>query len=499
MLLMEHLREDCAHNQQMLALVRPTDWSLVPADVYDLVAIGGGTAGMVASAGAAVLGARSAMIERSLMGGDCLVTGCVPSKALIRAAHAAHEARAASRFGIETTVKVDFGKVMDRLRKVRADVAHDDSAQRFADRGVEVLFGHAKFTGPNTLELDGRPIRFKRAVIGTGARPFVPPIPGIDEVGALTSDSLFELEKAPGRLLVLGGGPIGCEIGQAMSRLGCHVTIVEMQESLLPLDDPRAGAVVADAFSEEGIEVRVGAKCVGMRRDGDIVVVELEGSEDVRCDKVVVAVGRRPNTEGLGLEAAGVDFDRRGVTVDKYHRTSNKRIYAAGDICSPLKFTHAAYAQAEYAVFNTLFPVWFNARDRVMPRVTYTDPEVAHVGPSHSELQAMGDAIYTVEVAAAEIDRFKLDGHTRGFCRVHLKRGSDRIIAATIVSDDAGELIAELGLAITKGLGLTAIGDTIHAYPTRSELVRKVADAYNFSRVTPRVRWWLAWWLRLLR
>jgi len=495
-----HLREDCEHNRQMVSLVRPRDWGeLARGDTYDLVAIGGGTAGMVASAGAAILGANAAMIERSLMGGDCLVTGCVPSKALIRAGRAAHAARTASRFGIRTEVEVDFGKVMDRLRQNRAEVARDDSAAHFADRGVHVLFGQATFTGPDSLELDGRPVRFKRAVIATGARPLLPPIAGVEEVGALTSDTLFELESAPRRLVVLGGGPIGCEIGQAMSRLGCEVTIVEMQPSLLPRDDPKAGSVLAEAFAAEGITVRVGVSCVELRRDGEDTVVRLEGAEDLRCDKVLVAVGRSPNTEGLGLEAAGVDYDVTGVTVNKYHRTSNRRIYAAGDICSPLKFTHAAYAQAEYAVFNALFPVWFNARDRVMPRVTFTDPEIAHVGLSHAELVALGDRVHTVEVAAASIDRFKLDGATRGFAKVHLARGSDRILAATVVCDGAGELIAALGLAMTKGLGLAAVGDTIHAYPTRSELIRKVADAYNLTRITPSVKWALGSWLRWLR
>ena len=484
----------------MLTLVRPADWGEVArVETYDLVAIGGGTAGMVASAGAAILGAQSAMIERALMGGDCLVTGCVPSKALIRAAHVAHEARNADRFGIETTVSVDFAQVMDRLRKTRAGIAHHDSAQGFADRGVHVLFGTARFTGPDTLDLDGRTVRFKRAVIATGARPFVPPIPGIEDVGALTSDTLFELEESPNRVVVLGGGPIGCELGQALSRLGCGVTIVEMQPSLLPHDDPEAGRLIAEALAEEGVTVRTGAKCVSLSRRGEDIRVQLEGAEDVLCDKIIVAAGRRANTEGLGLDAAGVDFDQAGVKVDKYQRTSNSRIYAAGDVSSPMKFTHAAYAQSEYAVFNALLPVWFNARDRVMPRVTYTDPEVAHVGMSYAEIEALGDGVHTIRVDVAHVDRFEVDGRTRGFVKVHLKKGSDRILAATIVADAGGELIAQLTLAMTKGLGLSAIADTVHAYPTRSELIRKVADEYNLTRVTPTMQWALKTWMRWLR
>ncbi len=495
-----HIREDDPLNQQMLALVRPADWGeIASTEVYDLVAIGGGTAGMVASAGAAILGAKSAMIERALMGGDCLLTGCVPSKALIRAAHTAHEARTAERFGIKTTVEVDFVQVMKRLRQVRAEIARDDSAQTFADHGVHVLFGEAKFTGPNTIDLDGREVRFKRAVIATGARPFVPPIPGVEEVGALTSDSVFELEESPGRVVVLGGGPIGCELGQSMSRLGCKVTMVEMQATLLPRDDPDAGAIVQHAFADEGIDVRTNAKCVGLEWKGDDILVRLEGAGDLLCDKVIIAAGRRPNTEGLDLEKAGVDYDRRGVKVDKYQRTSNSRVYASGDVCSAMQFTHAAFAQSEYAVFNALFPVWFNARDRVMPRVSYTAPEVAHVGISHADIEALGDGVHTIVVQASAIDRLKVDGAKRGFAKVHLKKGTDRILAATVVCDGAGELIAELGLAMTKGLGLAAIGDTVHAYPTRSELIRKVADAYNQTRIGPNVQRAIRWWLSLLR
>jgi len=283
-----------------------------------------------------------------------------------------------------------------------------------------------------------------------------------------------------------------------MNRLGVQITLVEMQRSLLPLDDPDAGSIIEDALGEEGVRVLTGVRCVGLERVGDGVRVRLDGADDVLCDKVLVSVGRAPNIEGLGLEAAGVDFDRAGIQVDRRHRTTNRRIYAAGDVCSPMKFTHAAYAQAEYAVFNALFGLRFNARDRVLPRVTYTDPEVATVGPTHDELTRLGTAIHTIEVPASSIDRLVVDGHTSGFARIHLKAGTDRIVGATLVCEGAGELIGEVALTMTKGLGLSAIADTVHAYPTRSELVRKAADAYNLERVTPGLRDLLRWWYRIL-
>ena len=488
------------HDRQMLALVRPKGWNRrLRDDVYDLVAVGGGTAGMVASAGAALLGARSAMIERALLGGDCLVTGCVPSKALLRAAHAAHAARKARDFGIDTSVDVDFGKVMERLRATRAQIAHNDSAQAFTDRGVDVIFGQATFTGPRSLEVDGRPVHFKRAVIATGGRPFLPPIPGIDGPHVLTSDTLFQLTEAPAHLVVIGGGPMGCELGQAMGRLGVRVTVIEMTNQLLPREDPDVSRVMREVLEGEGISLRLNTRVSALSPTKDGLSVRLDNAEEISCEKVLVAAGRVPNVEGLGLEKAGVEVDSRGIQVDQNMRTRNRRIYATGDVASAEKFTHVAYAQSEYALFNALFPVWFNAAARVAPRVMYTEPEVAHVGLDARAIAAMGDAVQTFEVPATEVDRLVIDGDARGFAKIHVRRGTGEILACTIVCPAAGELIGEVGLAMTRRLGLGAIGDTIHAYPTRSELVRKLADAYNEQRLTPRIRRLLKAWFSLLR
>lgn len=486
-------------NRAMTALVHPPKWPQVAAERYDLVAIGGGTGGLVSSGGAAFLGAKTALIEKSMMGGDCLVTGCVPSKALLHAGRVAHDARHADQWGIEVPeVKVDFSRVMKRLREVRAQISHDDSAESFRERGVDVLFGEARFTSPRTLEVNGKEIRFKRAVISSGGRPRRPSFEGAEHVRV--SDDLFEMTELPERVLIIGGGPIGCELAQALTRLGAKVEIVEMGPRLLAADDPEAAAIVATQLEREGIRLRFNSKVNAIQKvtGGYRCVCERgEGEAPSEADLVVAAIGRIPNVEGLGLEKAGVEFSRRGITVNKLMRTSNRRVYATGDCASAAKFTHAAYAQSEYAVLNALFPVRMNARDRPMPWATYTDPEVAHIGPRWSELSKIkGLRHYTVQLD--HNDRARLDGEQAGFARVHC-RANGRIVAATLVCRGAGELISEISLAMTTKCGLKGIGDTIHPYPTRSDYVRKLADAYNFERVSDSTRGWLRRWFSLLR
>jgi pyruvate/2-oxoglutarate dehydrogenase complex dihydrolipoamide dehydrogenase (E3) component len=494
---------DDERNRRLRDLVHPTDWPVRPsAGVYDLVAIGGGTAGLVAAGGAALLGARAALVERAYLGGDCLVTGCVPSKALIRAAAVAHEARRAAEFGIRTgPIEVDFPAVMDRVRRVRADMARHDGAEEMRQRGADVLFGTARFTGPRALDLDGVPIRFRRAVICTGGRPDVPDVPGLRENG-LTSETVFELTELPGRLLVVGGGPIGCELAQAFARLGSRVTVLQRGDRLLPRDDPDAGSLIAEVLRAEGAEVRFGTVPARVERDGAelrVVVRGPAGDEVLAADKVLVAAGRRPNLEGLNLEAAGVAADAGGVRVDWRHRTTNRRVYAAGDVCSPLRFTHAAYAQAEYACLNALLPLRLNARDRVMSWTTYTDPEVAHVGMGWAALRELKDRLDTWTAPLALNDRAQTEGETRGFARIHCRRGSDRIVAATVVARHAGEIIAPLAVAITNGWRLRHIHRTILPYPTRAEVIRKIADQWKFSTLTPGTKWLVGLWFQLSR
>ena len=492
------------HNRRLRDHVRPEAWPGRPAaGVYDLVAVGGGTAGLVASGGAALLGARAALVERAYLGGDCLVTGCVPSKTLIACAKVAHSARRAGEFGVLTgPVVVDFPAVMERVRRVRADMARHDGAEGMRRRGVDVLFGTARFTGPRTLDLDGTEVRFRRAVICTGGRPEVPDVPGLRENG-LTSETVFNLTELPARLLVVGGGPIGCELAQAFARLGSRVTVLQRGDRLLPKDDPDAGAMLAGVFRDEGIEVRFGTTPTRVGRDAAGLGVEVGGPggvEVLRADRILVAAGRRPNVERLGLDAAGVAHGPRGVTVDWRHRTTNARVYAAGDVCSPFQFTHAAYAQAEYACLNALLPFRLNARDRVMSWTTFTDPEVAHTGMGWDALRVLDGRIDTYTQSLELNDRAQAEGRTKGFARVHCRRGTDRILAATVVGPHAGEIIAPLAVAITNGWRLRHIQKTIFPYPTWGEVIRKIADEWKFSTLTPATKGLVGgwqWWSRL--
>ncbi len=491
------------HNEKLRDHVHPVDWPTKPrADRYDMISIGAGTAGLVSSGGAAMLGARAALIERHLMGGDCLVTGCVPSKTLIKSAEVAHTIRNAEAFGIRAgDVEVDFPAVMERLRRVRADMAHHDGAQRLRSLGVDVLFGTAKFTSPTTLDLDGQEIKFRRAMICTGGRPFVPDIPGLRD-NCLTSETFFEQTELPRRLLVLGGGPIGCELAQTMQRLGSAVTMLVRGSRLMTKDDPAAGEIVTEVFAEEGLNVRFQTNLKQVqRKDGGLECrIEHEGNEElIFFDKILVAAGRRPNIEGLGLEHAHVDFDRRGVSVDKLHRTSNRRIYAAGDVCSPFQFTHAAYAQAEFATLNALLPFRLNAKDRVMSWVTYTDPEVAHAGISWQQLEAKQGRIDTYEQPVSSNDRCQTESEHRGFAKLHCKKGTDKLVAATVVAQNAGEIIAELSLAITNGMRLRHVQRSIHAYPTRAEIIREAANDWKFGTLTRSMKAMVGMWLRFSR
>jgi pyruvate/2-oxoglutarate dehydrogenase complex dihydrolipoamide dehydrogenase (E3) component len=491
------------HNRRLRDHVRPEAWSARPAKgVYDLVAIGGGTAGLVASGGAALLGAKAALIERAHLGGDCLVTGCVPSKALIASANVAHAARRSAPFGVRTgPVEVDFPAVMERVRRVRADTARHDGAEEMRRRGVDVLFGTARFTGPRALDLDGTEVRFRRTVICTGGRPDVPEVPGLRE-NCLTSETVFTLTSRPARFVVVGGGPVGCELAQAMARLGSQVTVLQRGDRLLPRDDPDAGRLLADVFREESIDVRLQTRPTRVDRDPVGLRVETHGPEGdgvLSADAILVAAGRRPNVEGLNLGAAGVACDASGVRVNWRHRTTNARVYAAGDVCSRFMFTHAAYAQAEYACLNALLPVRLNARDRVMSWTTFTDPEIAHAGIGWNGLCEMDGRIDSYTLPFTHNDRARTEGRTSGFIRVHCRRGTDRILAATVVAPRAGEIIAPLAVAITNGWRLRHLQRTVFPYPTWGEAVRKVADEWRFSTLTSGALRLVGWWLRWSR
>ncbi|MDG1983699.1 MAG: mercuric reductase [Planctomycetota bacterium] len=476
-----------ASNRTLAAQVHPADWvNPNPKGRYNLVVLGGGTAGLVAAAGAAGLGARVALVERDLLGGDCLVTGCVPSKALIRSARAAANARKAGALGVRTgEVEVDFPAVMERMRALRAQIARHDSASRFRDLGVDVFLGEGRFASPSTLEVGGQTLRFARAVIATGARPSLPPIPGLTEAGALTNQTLFSLESLPPRLAVIGGGPIGAEMAQAFARFGARVTLLEAGPRLMRADDPAASAVVLDALRADGVDVRLGTRVEGLRTSKGLRHVDLSGGESVEVEQILVAAGRAPNVEGIGLEEAGVSFDlRSGVEVDDHLRTSNRRIFAAGDVASRFQFTHAADFLSRTVLRNALFFGRAKASDLVIPWATYTDPEVAHVGTTAEEAARSGVQHGVIEVPLEDSDRAVLDGEAAGFVKViHDPRG--RVLGATVVASHAGEMIGELVSAVQRRARLPELSGVIHPYPTVADAIRRAGDQFNRTRLTP--------------
>jgi pyruvate/2-oxoglutarate dehydrogenase complex dihydrolipoamide dehydrogenase (E3) component len=480
------------HDARLLANVHPPGWiNPEPAARYNLVVLGAGTAGLVAAAGAAGLGARVALVERRLMGGDCLNYGCVPSKALIRASCARAAIGRAPDYGIEpkAPAAVEFGAVMERMRRLRAELSANDSAARFRDLGVDVFFGDGRFVGRNAAEVEGRRLNFSRALVATGARPAAPPIPGIAEIGFLTNETVFSLAELPRRLAVIGAGPIGCELAQAFRRFGSEVWLLEALAQILPREDRDAAAVVERAIIGDGVELLTGCKVasVGQGASGRVVRFEHQGAgREIEVDEILLTAGRAPNVEGLGLERAGVEYDRKaGVRVNDYLRTSNPRIFAAGDVCSSLQFTHLSDAHARIVIRNALFFGRERASRLTIPWCIYTDPEIAHVGLTEAEAAARGVAIRTFAQEMSAVDRAVLDGETAGMARVHVREGTDQIVGATIVAAHAGETISELTLAIASGIGLGRIAGVIHPYPTQAEAIKKIADAYNRTRLTP--------------
>jgi len=496
------------HNQALMAQVHPADWvNPQPAACYDLVVIGAGTAGLVVAAGAAGLGIglKVALIEKSLMGGDCLNVGCVPSKCLISDGRAVAALReGAIRLGRREAITVDFAAVMARMRQIRADMSHHDSVHRFQGLGVDVFLGTAQFVNERTISCWERcanavkehQLHFKKAVIATGARATQPAIPGLAAAGYLTNETVFSLTACPPRLAVIGGGPIGCELAQALQRLGSQVTLLHNHAHVLDREDTAAAAILQDRLQQEGITLILEAAIaeVTVTEAGKAIVYQHQGTrQTIVVDEILVGTGRTPNVEGLNLAAVGVEYTpQRGVIVNDYLQTSNPRIYAAGDICLNWKFTHAADAAARIVIKNALFAPWGLGRSKlsqlVMPWVTYTDPEIAHVGLYEHEAQAQGIPTQTITIPFTQVDRAWIDGETEGFVKILHKRGSDQILGATIVARHAGDMISEVTLAIATKQGLNALAGVIHPYPTQAEAIKKAADAYRRTRLTPRTQ-----------
>ncbi len=497
------LRPSDSHDDALLAHMHPADWTNpAPGGRYNLVAIGGGTAGLVAAVGAAGFGAKVALVERRLLGGDCLNFGCVPSKALIASSRAAAATASLADFGFRGTIsgQFDFAEVMDRVRRLRADISHHDSAERLAALGVDVFLGEARFTGPASVEVGGQRLDFRRAVIATGARPAEPQIEGLAELGFLTNETVFSLNTRPRSLVVVGAGPVGCELAQAFRRLGSEVHLVNDRPRILPKEDPDAAEVVRARLECEGVHLHLGWQPSAARRLGpsrSLVIEHGREKQVLIADEILVAIGRVPNTEGLDLAAAGVEHSPLGITVDDFLRSTNRRIYAAGDVCMGVRFTHAADAMARLVIQNALFLGRKRFSRLNVPRTTFTDPEIAHVGLTADEAERRHVPIDSYRVELGDVDRAVLDGQTHGFAVVHTRKGSGRIVGGTIVAAHAGEMIGELTLLVDARRSLGGLARTIHCYPTQAEMLRKIADAYERTRLTPRMaevlRRWLAW------
>lgn len=494
---------DDEYNRLLLENVHPATWvNPDPTGRYNIVVIGAGTAGLITAVVAAGLGAKVALIERRLMGGDCLNVGCVPSKGLIRAARAWSDLKQAEEFGLHIPpgVTYDFGAVMARMRRLRARISQNDSAHRYQSLGVDVYIGAARFVGAETVEIVGsagnRTVTFAKAAICTGARASIPSIPGLSESGYLTNETVFSLTELPPRLAVIGAGPVGCELAQAFARFGSQVYLIEALHGMMPHEDRDAAQIVQESMACDGVQLLCCGKdlAVSKTEGGKRLRVDSHGQPyDVAVDEILVGTGRSPNVEGLGLELVGVDYDKTGVTVNGRLQTTNPRIFAAGDICSTYKFTHAADAMAQIVIQNALFPhpfglAYASVDSLIMPWCTFTEPEIAHVGLYEAEAKAKGLEVETYTVKLDEVDRAILDGEEEGFARVHIQKGSDKILGATIVAAHAGDMINEFSVLMKAGVGVKAIAGTIHPYPTQAEASKKVVNLWRKAHVTPRMK-----------
>lgn len=488
---------------QRLENTRPADYqNPVPANIYNLVVIGGGTAGLVAAHGAAAVGAKVALVERLMLGGDCLNVGCVPSKSIIRTSRLYADMREASRYGAKApeNLAIDFAATMQRMRNIRSRVSNNDSVRRLSEAGVDVFLGQAAFSGLNSITVGGMQLRFKKALIATGARPDTPIIPGLTEAGYLTNETIFDLTALPRRLLVIGGGPLGCELAQAFCRFGSQTTIVQDWPLFLPKEERDAAQLLSDSFAHDGIDVRLNTLAVNVRTDGHEKVVSLVSDDyksTITVDAILTGTGRNPNVEGLNLQAAGVEFDpATGVRTNDFLQTTNPKIYAAGDVCLEHKFTHTADAAARIVIQNALFLGRKRTSNLTIPWCTYTDPEIAHVGMYVRQAQENGISVKSFTIPMHDVDRAITDSEERGFVKIHVKEGTDRILGATIVGHRAGEMINEITLAMVANIGLRKLSRVIHAYPTQAEAIKKAADAYNRTRLTPGIHWLLRRWLQ---
>lgn len=502
------------YNQQLVANVHPADW-VNPESTgrYNMVVLGAGTAGLITAVVAASLGAKVALIEKHLMGGDCLNVGCVPSKGVIRAARAWADLRKAAEFGllIPAGVKYDFGAVMARMRKLRARISRNDSAQRYTKLGVDVYIGSGRFLGADAIQVEGpagnRILTFVKAAVCTGARAAAPPTIGLQEAGYLTNETVFSLTELPQRMGVIGAGPIGCELAQSFARFGSQVYLIETMHGIMPNEDRDAAGIVEQQMVRDGVKLLCCGRDLTVQKtdDGKRLTVDSHGQQyDVTVDEILVGVGRTPNVERIGLEAAGVEYDKNGIKINARLQSSNPNIYAAGDVCSRYKFTHAADAMAQVVIQNALFPHPFgvgyaDVESLNMPWCTFTEPEIAHVGMYERDAKEKGLEVETYTYKLDEVDRAILDGEEDGFAKVHIQKGTDKILGATIVAAHAGEMISEFSVAMKAGAGAKTIAGTIHPYPTQAEVNKKVVNLWrkaHFTQSTKNLLMKLFAWMR---
>ena len=473
--------------------------------IYNVVVIGAGTAGLVTAAGTAGLGGRVALVERHRMGGDCLNYGCVPSKALIKSSRVAALMRHADLFALDPVQPpVDYGRVARRVKSLRARIEPHDSVERFEGLGVDVFLRDATLESPHEVRAGDTVLKTRHVVIATGGRAAVPDVPGLTEAGYETNETIFEREAAPGRLLVMGGGPIGCELAQAMARLGARVALVDRGTQLLHREDPDVADLLKTQMESDGVRLllrarvesvipgRGGPHRVRVRQDAQGVRAP-GGPLELDADTILVAAGRRPNVEGLGLEKAGVAYTEKGVRIDAHLATTRKNIYAAGDVCGPYQFTHFAEYQARIIVRNILLSPLLGlgrarADYRVVPWTTFTEPEVARVGLNEKEAAGAGTPFEVHRFPFSDLDRAILESEETGFAKVIAAKGQGTILGATVIGAGAGELIHEIALAMKEGIGLAALSSMIHVYPSLSQAVQRTGDAYMRTRLTDRAR-----------
>jgi len=479
-------------DQEWQSLIFPSDYqNPTPQEKYHLVVIGAGPAGLVAAIGAAGLGAKVALIESHAMGGDCLNVGCVPSKAILSAGKKVKSGDLTSN------------QAIDWVHEVRTGISHHDSVERFTSLGVDVFLGHGQFENNQKVNVvreghETKSLTAKAFVIATGSKPFVPPIKGHDTVNILTNETVFDLPEAPKSMAILGGGPIGCELAQAFADMGTQVHLFEMADQILIREHPEAAKLVSDSLENAGVNLYLGAGVSEVANNGDKVLVKTDKTS-IEVDEILFAVGRKANFNNLQLDRAGVETHQRGITVDAHYRTSQKHIFAIGDVSSKYQFTSFADAQARAVIQNALFPGNKSANPELLPWCTYTKPEISGIGLSEQAAKDQGIEYDTYRYDWKDSDRAKAEDDLVGFAQIITKKGTDKILGATLVGTDAGDQIAPISIMLSNDIGLGKLSNTLFCYPSRSEYLKRLSDSYNKTRLTPTaaklMQRWLDWTL----